>query len=230
MSAPIDPVKSFRPDPEAKCLCGKNKLFKHCCGSTSADREMPFGMILKQQFLPSNVCDKLVAYAVKRGASSDLAVVTAHSEKTRETSNEVNSDRVTTRIELGEKQATIDKWVADIFHKVIAKRLGVKIRSYTPPDLMYYEAGGHYKPHSDSELFDRATGIWKKVLDRDYSLLLYLNSDFEGGAVHFDRFNYTYHPKKGDLLVFPSDHLYLHEAQLVTSGARYVIVSWASVK
>lgn len=230
MSAPIDPVKSFRPDPEAKCLCGKNKLFKHCCGGTRASRQVPFGMFLKKKFLPASVCDKLVAYAAKQNASSELTVVIAHPDKAQETVEEVSKDRITTRIELGEKQAVIDKWVADIFNKVIAKHFGVKVRSYTPPDLMFYEAGGYYKLHSDSEIFDRSAGAWKKVLDRDYSLLLYLNSDFEGGAVHFDRFNYTYQPEKGDLLVFPSHQLYLHEAQHVTGGSRYVIVSWASIK
>ena len=58
----------------------------------------------------------------------------------------------------------------------------------------------------------------------------YLNNDFEGGAVRFEHFNYTFFPEKGDLLIFPSDYLYLHEALLVTAGVRYVIVSWANVK
>jgi predicted 2-oxoglutarate/Fe(II)-dependent dioxygenase YbiX len=95
---------------------------------------------------------------------------------------------------------------------------------------MRYTKGGYYKAHSDADIFDSKTGVWKKVLDRDYSLLLYLNDDFEGGAVHFTHFNYTFKPRKGDLLIFPSHHLYLHEAQLVESGVRYVIVSWANLK
>ena len=230
MSPSVDPVRSFRPDAEAKCLCGKNRLFKNCCGNNSPDRDLPFGMILKKKFLPDSACDKLIAYAEKQGVASDLAVVTGHTQETQQTEDQVNSDRVTSRIDLGQKQATIDKWVADIFYKVVAKRTGEKIRSYSPPDLMRYKPGGHYKAHSDSELFDPAAGVWNKVLDRDYSLLLYLNSDFEGGAVYFDRFNYTYQPEKGDLLIFPSHQLYLHEAQLVTKGVRYVIVSWANIK
>ena len=43
-------------------------------------------------------------------------------------------------------------------------------------------------------------------------------------------FNYTYRPRKGDLLFFPSDHRYLHQAETVTSGARYAIVSWAALE
>lgn len=227
----IDPIESFRPDPDAKCLCGKKRRFADCCGSTSAERALPFGLILKKKFLPDAASSKLLNYIEKQGSASDLAIFAeAGKESQEQLTTVVNSDRVTSRIELGDRQATIDKWVADVFHKFVAKRVGKKIRSFTTPDLMRYTEGGYYKPHSDSEIFDPVKGIWKKVLDRDYSLLLYLNDDFEGGAVRFEHFNYTYQPQKGDLLVFPSDHLYLHEALLVTAGVRYVIVSWAAVK
>lgn len=231
MLDPIDPIESFRPDPDAKCLCGKKRRFADCCGSKKTDRDLPYGLILKKKFLSDNVSDKLIKYVEKQADASDLAIFTENSKDAKESlSTVVNSDRVTSRIELGDRQSIIDKWVADIFHKFVAKRVGKKIRTFTKPDLMRYTKGGYYKAHSDSEIFDSDEGIWKKVLDRDYSLLLYLNDDFEGGGVRFEHFNYTYHPEKGDLLVFPSDHLYLHEALLVTAGVRYVIVSWANFK
>lgn len=233
MLEPIDPIESFRPNPEARCVCGKAKLFKECCGSVSSDRQPPAGVILKKRFLPDELCDRLIAYVAKQGEVSDLATYVDNADKDKDPSAIkpiVTKDRVTSRVELSDKQLTIDKWVANIFHKVVAKQIKKKIRSYTPPDLMRYSAGGYYKPHADSELFDPSVGVWKKVLDRDFSLLLYLNNDYEGGALHFTYFNYTYQPTKGDLLVFPSDHLYLHEAQMVKSGLRYVIVSWANTK
>ncbi len=227
----IDPIESFRPDPDAQCLCGKKQRFADCCGSKKADRALPYGLILKKKFLSDAVSDKLISYVEKQAFSSDLAIFTENSGEAKASlSAVVNSDRVTSRIDLGDRQAIIDKWVADIFYKFVAKRVGCKIRSFSKPDLMRYTKGGYYKAHSDSEIFDAEKGVWKKVLDRDYSLLLYLNDDFEGGAIRFEHFNYTYQPEKGDLLVFPSDHLYLHEAQLVESGLRYVIVSWANTK
>lgn len=227
----IDPIESFRPDPDGQCLCGKKLRFADCCGSEEVDRALPYGLILKKKFLSDTVSDKLISYVEKQSVSSDLAIFAENSGEVKEPiSAVVNSDRVTSRIDLGDRQAIIDKWVADIFYKFVAKRVGSKIRSFTKPDLMRYTKGGYYKAHSDSEIFDAEKGVWKKVLDRDYSLLLYLNNDFEGGGVRFENFNYTYHPEKGDLLIFPSDRLYLHEALLVTSGVRYVIVSWANVK
>ena len=70
--------------------------------------------------------------------------------------------------------------------------------------------------------------ITGKKADRDVSLLIYLNNDFEGGDLRFNYFNYTFSPRKGDVVLFPSDHRYMHEAQLVSKGTRYVIVSWGS--
>jgi len=227
----IDPIESFRPDPDGKCLCGKKLRFADCCGSSKTDRALPYGLILKKKFLSDDVADKLVGYAEKQSTASDLAIFTESDEGAQESlSTVVNSDRVTSRIELGDKQSIIDKWIADVFYKLLAKHVGKKIRSFTTPDLMRYTRGGYYKAHSDADIFDPKMGIWKKVLDRDYSLLLYLNNDFEGGFVRFEHFNYTFFPEKGDLLIFPSDYLYLHEALLVTAGVRYVIVSWANVK
>jgi predicted 2-oxoglutarate/Fe(II)-dependent dioxygenase YbiX len=131
---------------------------------------------------------------------------------------------------LGDKQKVIDAWIDDIFYKFLAKKVKQKIRSFEVPQLMKYTVGGFYKPHSDAELFDEEKRQWYRVFDRDYSLLLYLNDDFRGGAVEFTYFNYTFKPKKGDLLIFPSNYLFLHEAKKVESGVRYVIVSWAATQ
>jgi hypothetical protein len=225
----IDPIESFRPNPDGQCLCGKKRIFKDCCGSDMPDREPPFGIVLKRNYLPAETCDKLVAFAKTKGAESDLAVFTDSSSLGDDVVTMVNKDRVSSKVDLASKQGVIDKWVGDIFHQFVAKRVKKKIRNFSTPDLMRYECGGYYKPHADSEMFDTKTGVWKKILDRDYSLLLYLNSEYEGGELHFEHFNFTYRPQKGDLLVFPSHHLYLHEAKMVKSGFRYVIVSWAAV-
>jgi hypothetical protein len=225
MQSSKHPINSFRPLPEGSCVCGSGKIFKNCCGSNAKNRGIPKKIWLKKSFLPANVCDKLVDYAEKSG-STELETVN-DSEGALTTFN--NEERVTLRVDLGSKQAVIDGWVSNIFHKILAPKIKKKIREYTPPDLMCYQPGGHYIAHADSEIFDKDAGEWKKVLDRDYSLLLYLNDDFDGGAVYFHHFDFTYQPKKGDLLIFPANNTYLHEAREVTEGRRYVVVSWAAV-
>ncbi len=223
----IDPVEFFRPKPDESCVCGSKKIFSLCCGGNDPDRDPPKGMLLQRGFLPEPACNKLISYAIKK--ESEALKVKEINQKGGISEVE-DSLRVAEKITLNEKQKVIDKWVKDIFLKFVNKKFKKKIKSIEAAQLMRYSRGGFYKQHSDSEFFNPELQEWQRILDRDYSLLLYLNDDFEGGCVHFTHFNYTFKPQKGDLLIFPSHHLYLHEAQEVTSGLRYVIVSWATVK
>ena len=61
-------------------------------------------------------------------------------------------------------------------------------------------------------------------------MLIYLNDGYEGGELSFYKFNYQVWPRAGAVVMFPSDHRYLHQAEKVTKGMRYAIVSWASVQ
>ena len=74
MLEPIDPIESFRPDANARCVCGKKDLFKNCCGSSAVDREIPAEIMIAKSFLPSVTCDKLVKFVSTEADSSDLAV------------------------------------------------------------------------------------------------------------------------------------------------------------
>ena len=68
------------------------------------------------------------------------------------------------------------------------------------------------------------------MIDRDYSILLYLNEGYIGGEIDFPNFGLKFQPKKGLLLAFPSDARYVHAARPVTAGTRYALVSWAAAK
>ncbi len=96
------------------------------------------------------------------------------------------------------------------------------------PDILHYGPGGRYDLHADAETRDPQTGEWVRVLERDYSLLIYLNDEFTGGAIEFPNFGYRVQPRRGMLVAFPSDHRYAHAALPVESGTRFVIVSWAA--
>jgi len=81
------------------------------------------------------------------------------------------------------------------------------------------------KPHVDHihTLFDgKIRGI--PIL----SIVGLLNGpdEFQGGQFVF---NDEKDPKleKGDVLIFPSNFIYKHKVQLVTSGTRYSYVTWA---
>lgn len=58
--------------------------------------------------------------------------------------------------------------------------------------------------------------------DLAYSLVAYLNDDYEGGEIHFPNQNITVKPKAGSLIMFPSQLPYIHEVKPITSGTRYM--------
>jgi predicted 2-oxoglutarate/Fe(II)-dependent dioxygenase YbiX len=138
--------------------------------------------------------------------------------------------RVTDVVQQGDLTGLIETTVERAYLQHVTAALGEPIAWMETPQVLRYEAGGLYGPHADSDHFNPASGLWHRVLDRDASLLLYLNQDFEGGELSFAQFNYRYKPRRGDLLFFPSHGHYAHQALPVTAGVRYVIVSWAAYR
>ena len=101
------------------------------------------------------------------------------------------------------------------------------------PQLLCYSVGGHYKPHIDGEGIWTApdqTQLWRKTVDRDLSMVLYLNDDFEGGDFVFPDLHIRIRPEPGLLVCFPSNRYYRHGVEPVTKGNRYSMVAWMTVK
>lgn len=82
--------------------------------------------------------------------------------------------------------------------------------------LLRYSVGEQYGFHYDG-------GTASK---RSISVLIYLNDDYEGGELEFPNFKLKIKPKAGTLILFPSNYAYGHIAHPVTSGTKYVIVTW----
>jgi predicted 2-oxoglutarate/Fe(II)-dependent dioxygenase YbiX len=108
----------------------------------------------------------------------------------------------------------------------------VRVRDREPPQVLHYGVGGHYVPHVDAEtLFkdDAGLSLWEKSLDRDLSVVYFLNDDFEGGELVFPGLDLAIKPEAGALVCFPADHNYIHGVNPVTSGHRYTLVTWMRV-
>lgn len=82
-------------------------------------------------------------------------------------------------------------------------------------NFIKYKENQHFQIHSDHGY------SYTCVL----SSVGYLNDDYEGGELFFDKLNLKIKPKAGDLYLFPSSYIYSHAAMPVTSGTKYSIVT-----
>lgn len=117
--------------------------------------------------------------------------------------------------------------------KYIEPFFAVRTRDREPSLILHYGPGGHYIPHVDAETLytdDDGVELWEKTLDRDLSLVYFLNDDFEGGELVFPTFELVIRPQAGTLVCFPSDHHFIHGVKPVTAGRRYTIVTWLRVQ
>lgn len=108
----------------------------------------------------------------------------------------------------------------------------VRVRDREPPQVLHYGTGGHYIPHVDAEtLFkdDSGLDLWEKSLDRDLSVVYFLNDDFVGGELVFPGLDLVVPPRAGTLVCFPADHNYIHGVNPVTAGRRFTLVTWMRV-
>lgn len=86
-------------------------------------------------------------------------------------------------------------------------------------NLLRYESYDKYNFH-----VDHGPGFSRQV-----SCLIYLNpKEYDGGGTIFKHFNYTINPTSPSLVLFPSNYPYLHAADRVSNGVKYIIVSWMS--
>jgi len=103
-----------------------------------------------------------------------------------------------------------------------------KVKNIEPAQLLGYPVGGHYIEHNDSENFEN--GEWRRIANRDISILFYLNDNYTGGELEFTSLGLKIKPKTGMMIAFPSYKEFAHKVHSVTSGFRYSLVTWLETK
>ena len=89
--------------------------------------------------------------------------------------------------------------------------------------ILKYESGEVYDYHHDTSNYPD-----RKYYFRTFSIVLYLNDDFEGGTTNF--IHNEYKPNPGQALIFPSNWIFKHKGSEVISGTKYVAVTWYYVQ
>jgi len=96
------------------------------------------------------------------------------------------------------------------------KRFNIhNLRYWEAFNFIKYEPGHHFMEHHDHGFSYNCT----------VSLVAYLNDDFEGGELFFRLQGINYVPKTGDVVLFPSNFMYPHQAKVVHSGTKYSLVT-----
>lgn len=173
----------------------------------------PHPGILTLPLLDAAVCHAFIAQAAA-SAWEAAGIVDDHKPEGVVEPN-VRSASVTYFAEHSEAWTLLNSKIEHVVSPLLLKRWNWKLSEYEPFQIVRYPPGGFYLAHRDSG----------PHLDKRYfSVVFYLNDDFEGGGTHFPDFDYTVEPETGKALIFPSD--YLHHALTVQNGTKYITVTW----
>jgi predicted 2-oxoglutarate/Fe(II)-dependent dioxygenase YbiX len=108
------------------------------------------------------------------------------------------------------------------------------LRQHGPFEKLHLEAlfvamlprGAFHPSHADNERLEQNAWVPNHTAQRDYSAILYLNTEFRGGVLHFDALGIRISPTVGLLVAFPSHHEFVHAVTRVVRGRRYSVALW----
>ena len=92
------------------------------------------------------------------------------------------------------------------------------VAQYQPENLSGGNKKEHFHDHADCWHYDSSTRV--------VSVILYLNDVSEGGETYFSQLGYSVQPKRGRVLVFPSNFMFMHRANPPISNPKYVCICW----
>ena len=112
--------------------------------------------------------------------------------------------------------------VSEIYEKC-SKFTNMPLSHIEQLSVVKYEEGGFFLDHKDAE----------PSVPRQYTIILYLNDDYEGGETEFPLLKKKYKLKKGDALFFNNYDTYgniseqsTHRGNKVISGVKYICNVW----
>jgi predicted 2-oxoglutarate/Fe(II)-dependent dioxygenase YbiX len=157
---------------------------------------------LNEELAQSQMTDSLVSNFAEDAQSDDVDWVI---NKTIRDTQEVKLSSIATQRLNAVMQASARNLIDPFFR--------LEVLDWEPVQVLHYGIGGHYIPHVDAEtLYTDEIGLemWEKTLDRDLSVVYFLNDDFVGGELFFPVFDLLIKPQAGTLVCFPSDHHFVH--------------------
>ena len=118
----------------------------------------------------------------------------------------------------------IDNELAKVIYKILvkAKQDNPYLNSGEDSGYALREIYGETRLHIDSVIDPH-----NPVKGRTASIIIALNSDYEGGIFNFPLQNYKVKLKQGDAIIFPATYTHPHEVSSPENGTlRYTINTW----
>lgn len=107
----------------------------------------------------------------------------------------------------------------------IAAATGTDVGCGEPLHILHYIPGQEYKPHTD--------GMPGETNQRIWTVLIYLNTGYQGGATNFPKLGLSYRGEPGDALIFHNvdadgrpNPVTLHAGLPVTEGTKWLATRW----
>jgi hypothetical protein len=138
---------------------------------------------------------------------------------------------VNTFVPYDEFNQNIEKIIKDVISKV-SQKYTADVRP------LYYSYGNkfnhfsyHVLKYGPEDYFKVHHDHYAETLNysRLFTISLYLNEEYDGGELTFPSVGKKYRPKKGDAIVFPSNWMFYHGVEKITSGNRYSIIVWVGI-
>ena len=172
-----------------------------------------------KKFFPKNFCDKIIAYF----GNDDLLDATTVGGLDKNVRNCIARDinhaksfgqRIVQNHIKARMDDAVKHYIKNYTHVNVVKSSQIELLKYVHNQ---YKAG--YKWHTDQG----AT-----VPDRQLSVSVCLNNDYDGGEFQFDfKEGVKQIPQNvGDLIIFPSNFMFPHQVKQVTRGIRYALIGW----
>ena len=116
----------------------------------------------------------------------------------------------------------------------ISRLTGKPICNFEDLQVVKYEKNNYYKAHHDAFINNSIPKIKLSGGQRIYTILIYLNNNFEGGHTHFPKLNKKFKVKAGDAIFFNTlnkNNTKIHPKALhaglpVTNGEKWICNIW----
>lgn len=176
-------------------------------------------------FLPSAVCRRLCDLAAGRLQTTQVHGADQQGDRSMDI-----------RTSSGAGFSLVDSDVVlALVRARMAAAVGVAVDQFEPVNLLRYEIGQEYRPHFD--YFNTDLPHFARIVaqqgQREATVLVYLNDDYEGGETAFPELEWAFKARAGDALIFFNvdeagaiDPRTLHAGLPPTSGEKWLLSQW----